>query len=123
ATDKTQKPFLRRALSFYERVFGGDVADPTAYFRAILQRHVDQALRMSDKPRAYQLLDYFRVILPKTKANGENADVHEGLEWHNYSTGFVVAGTNLHLQQRPDLIPNTTVHQLCGTFAFDTDLL
>lgn len=123
ATDKTQKPFLRRALQFYERVFGGGIADPTTYFRAILQNQVEQTLRLSDKPRAFQLLDYFRTILPKTKANGDAADVHEGLEWHNQVAGFYVPATNHYFQQRADLIPNTTVHQLCGTFAFDTDLL
>lgn len=123
ATDKTQKPFLRRTLNFYERVFGGGVADPISYFRAILQRNVEQTLRMSDKQRADHLLDYFMTILPKTKANGENADVREGLEWHNQAAGFFLSGTSTYLQQRPDQIATTVVYQLCSHFEFDADLL
>lgn len=49
ATDKTQKPFLRRALSFYEHVFSDKVGDATSYFKAILKKNVEQTLRMSDK--------------------------------------------------------------------------
>jgi DNA helicase HerA-like ATPase len=123
ATDKTQKPFLRRALRLHSRVFGGEVADPTAYFRGILQNQVEQTLRLSDKPRAFLLLDYFRTILPERNANGDPVDVHEGIEWHNQVAGFYVPNTTQYFQQRADLIPNTTVHQSCGAFAFDEDLL
>lgn len=123
ATDKTQKPFLRRALQLHSRAFGGGIADPTAYFKGILRNQVEQALRLSDKARAFLLLDYFGTILPKTKANGADADVHEGLEWHNQNAGFYVPGSHNYFQQRPELIPNTTIHQLCGSFAFDDDLL
>lgn len=123
ATDKTQKPFLRRALQLHDRVFGGGIGDPLAYFRGILRNHVEQTLRLSDKARAFLLLDYFRTILPKVKEDGQAADVHEGLEWHNHNAGFYVPGTHNYFQERPELIPNTTVHRLCSTFDFDDDLL
>lgn len=118
ATDKTQKPFLRRALSFYERTFSNEVSDPTAYFRGILKKSLEQTLRMSDKQRADHLLDYFRAIL------GGEADVREGIEWHNQCAGFFQAGnTSAFYAQKPELIPNTPAYKLCDKFEFEADLL
>lgn len=124
ATDKTQKPFLRRALSFYEHVFSDKVGDATSYFRAILKKNVEQTLRMSDKQRADHLLDYFRAILPKTKPDGSETNVREGIEWHNVSAGFFQAGnTSVFFAQKPEQISNTPLYQLCDEFEFDDDLL
>lgn len=124
ATEKTQKPFLRRALNFYEHVFSGEISDPTQYFRAILKNNIDQTLRMSDKQRADNILDYFRAILPKRDANGDETNVRAGIEWHNNSAGFFQAGNmNVFYSQKPEYIPNTPIYLLTEQFEFDDDLL
>lgn len=122
ATEKTQKPFLRRCLKAYERTFSGDVEDPNAYFKAILRRHVTQTLCMSDKQRADQLLDYFKAVLPDL-LNGQDADVRDGLEWHNNVSGYRIPNTQLYFAQRPDLIEETAIYKLCNAFTFDDDVL
>jgi DNA helicase HerA-like ATPase len=35
ATEKTQKPFLRRAIRLYQRVIGPNIGDPVAYLKVI----------------------------------------------------------------------------------------
>jgi uncharacterized protein len=71
ATDKTQRPFLRRMLNFYQRVMKSE--DPEQYARNILKNRVREVLRMSDKVRTFQLIDYFRELLPS--AAGEDGPV------------------------------------------------
>ncbi|MFX5126551.1 hypothetical protein ABTC57_19050, partial [Acinetobacter baumannii] len=73
ATEKTQKPFLKRALALQLRALGAN--DPTAYTKAILQRQITQILQMSDKIRFDLLLDYFREILPDTDWIGDPVEL------------------------------------------------
>jgi len=122
ATDKTQKPFLGRALRLHDRTFGAN--DPTSYFREILRQNVQRTLQLSDKLRGDHLLDYFREILPKEKRDGADADVREGIEWHNKNAYFYLAGNNAApLSQFPALIRSTEISKLCDTFEFEEDLL
>lgn len=123
ATEKTQKPFLRRMLSLYAYVFGGNVNDSRAYFRAILERCVEQTLRLSDKQRADLLLDYLRNILPTTQPDGTRVDVRDGLEWHNVQAGFKKPGTNVFYKEQPNEIGKTVVFQLCQRYDFENELL
>ena len=45
-----------------------DNGDPEQYLRNILHRRVRDLLQMSDKIRAFLILDYFREILPTEDA-------------------------------------------------------
>ena len=60
ATEKTQKPFLSRAIKFYRKVMDADDGDPEGYLKNILRSRVRDLLQMSDKVRAFLILDYFR---------------------------------------------------------------
>jgi uncharacterized protein len=119
ATDKTQKPFLRRALNLHANVFGA--GDPTKYFRGILKNNAALTLAMSDKQRADNILDYFRAILSQ---QGEEKDVREGIEWHNKYSYFHKANETSHVYaQQPESIPSTALYQLCDKFNFEDDIL
>jgi DNA helicase HerA-like ATPase len=114
ATEKTQKPFLKRALKLQQQVL--DAAFPVMYLRSILQRQVSQILQMSDKIRADLLLDYLRQVLPETNAEGEIIEIAGDLEWHNASSEFKLKAPNLFLRANPgrivDTIAYTTVNIL-----------
>lgn len=60
ATDKTQKPFLKRVLDFYIHVFSVDV--PLEYFRNILKKSIKEIFLSSDKLKADTVIDFFRQI-------------------------------------------------------------
>lgn len=122
ATEKTQKPFLKRALRLYERVFAPTVGNPTQYFRGILKDNVVKTLRMSDKLRVDLLLDYFRTML--RPPDGEEPDVREGIEWHDKNSGFFRTGDTSHFyRDKPESIDETVIYQLCDKFEFEEDLL
>lgn len=81
ATEKTQKPFLKRALDFYEEVFKDP--DSLSYFKNILKKRAISTLMLKEKQNHSLLLNYFSNILPRKKEDGNNFDVLKGLEWHN----------------------------------------
>lgn len=119
ATEKTQKPFLKRTLSLYQRIMAG--ADSLNHFKNTLRRQIIQILQMSDKIRADLLLDYLREILPDKDANGEPIEIASDLEWHNTMAEF--KWNNTFLKSHPDQIPNTFVYGHVDQVAFTDDTI
>lgn len=123
ATEKTQKPFLKRALTFYRRVTSEDVRDPEEYIRNILRKNIRQVLQMSDKLRAYLLLDYFREILPSVNADGELIDISGDIQWHNNSSEFMLMPGRHFLCTNPDQIENTILIRQASNFSLSENLI
>jgi len=123
ATEKTQKPFLNRVIKYYKYVMAND--DPVEYFKNILRKRVKEILSMSDKNRAFLLLDYISEILPdKFDVSGMIIDLMDDLEWHNTASEFKFrSGTEDFLAQKPDKIPNAIIYQHIDTFVFAANLL
>jgi len=121
ATDRTQKPFLKRTLRALNQVV--DAGDPESYLKSILRSRVKETLRMTDKVRAHLLLDYFREILPDQDANGEQFDIAGDLEWHNMVQEFRISGTNTYLGQNPDEIANTDLYKHIDNYTLPESLL
>jgi uncharacterized protein len=122
ATDKTQKPFLRRMLKFYRQVCSGPQADPQNHVKNILRKRVIDVLQMTDKLRAFLLIDYFRELLPTEDEHGEALDVLKDLEWHNGSSEFKIKGTNTFLMQHPESIPDTHLYGHVDSFVLPDSL-
>lgn len=86
ASEKTQQPFIRRALNLYEKI--QDANSPTLYARGILKRNIANTLVMSDKIKAKLLLDFFEQILPhETDEFGLEISLQNELGWHNKNNG------------------------------------
>lgn len=120
ATDKTQKPFLKRALMKQDRAMAADL--PTNYVRVILQRQIKSILVMSDKLRIDLLLDYLRQVLPDEDANGAPINHMQGLEWYSSSAQFRLNGT-LWIRDNQELIDNTVLYQAAGQFTLSDDAI
>jgi uncharacterized protein len=114
ASEKTQKPFIGRALKFLNHVRQAD--DPETYVKNILRNRVRDTLRMSDKVRAFLLLDYFREILPRVDNNGDPIDIDRDIDWHNTSSEFKLRGQQIYLAQQPDRIDDTFLYQHVDNF-------
>ncbi|WIM10538.1 MAG: Bipolar DNA helicase HerA [Enhydrobacter sp.] len=125
ATEKTQKPFLRRAVRLFRHVFDGKESDEaTEHFRNIVRLQVTHILQMSDKLRVDLLLDYLREILPENDENGNRIEINGDIEWHNVSQGYRMRGPGqIFLKTEPDKIPDTIVYQHVARFAFSENLL
>lgn len=61
ATEKTQQPFIRRALKLYHKV--QEQNNPLAYTQGILKNQLTSILFMADLVLGEQLLSYLKIIL------------------------------------------------------------
>jgi uncharacterized protein len=107
ATDKTQKPFLRRALSFYKRArqkerFG-------AYLRGIIQNQITRILRMANKELGFKLLDYVEEALEPFLNDEQLDQLRDGLDFHN--TGKEFTHNGIFLNSHPESILDTKFYK------------
>ncbi|GGD35260.1 ATP-binding protein [Sinisalibacter lacisalsi] len=119
ATEKTQKPFLKRALALRKRVLSGD--DALEHTRNIIRNQVRQILQMSDKVRADLLLDYLRQILPNVDLEGMPIELAIDLDWNNKFAEFTWNGN--YLKSDPEQIPNTFVYNHVANFVLSGDII
>jgi DNA helicase HerA-like ATPase len=87
ATEKTQKPFISRAISFYNKVLRSD--EPLDYFKNTVKRRIKDVMLMSDKEKAYSLVDYLYLI---AKQEIEIESIFESVEWNNSNHHFMPKG-------------------------------
>lgn len=124
ATEKTQKPFLKRTLSLINYV--NSTQNPLDSLKAIICNQVMRVLQMSDKAVAFQLMDYFREIIPQSynQQAGAYVDIADDLDWHNTSNGFFQRNTTyVFYSQNPNQIPNTMAYSNVAHITFKTNIL
>jgi DNA helicase HerA-like ATPase len=121
ASEKTQRPFLKRTLHFLTHVLAAQ--DPENYVKNIMRRRITDLLQMSDKVRAYLLLDYFREILPSENEEGDPIDLIADLDWYNRGSEFFIKAGDVYLQQHPDRIVDTFIYAHVNEFELDENLL
>lgn len=119
ATEKTQKPFLRRVLTLYERVMKGE--DPVEHLRNIIRQQIAQILQMSDKVRVYLLIDYLRQVLPEHDQDGNVVEIASDIEWHNITAQFKCGQDWLPGNQAA--ISNTVVYRHVARFELASDII
>jgi len=91
ATEKTQKPFIQRAIDLYKKVH--DKEYPENYFKAILKAKFKTILQSKNKERAFDLLDFFNNILNRTDLDFKG-NLLQQIEWHDVKNGFKPRGSN-----------------------------
>ena len=126
ATEKTQKPFLRRALSFRRRVLvenkgGKKVDDPGAYVQGVLKKALKRALLVPEKVAASLLLDQFMTVLCAN--SDDKAKAQEELEWHGRGEGFKRRGTTKFFNAEPNEIERLHIFDLAGKYTIPSDKL
>ena len=98
ATEKTQKPFLRRALRYYKHVKNSSNGDGSSsyitYFKRILKKDIVSTLKMTNKDAAFKILDYIEEILNFFFEDPSQLDLRSDIEFHNQSTGFFKKGSS-----------------------------
>ena len=125
ATEKTQQPFISRAVSYYKRVRHSE--DPEQYYHNILHGLLKRILTMHDGLKAALLLDYFEEILPKQDDDGNDYDYRSALEWHSTNQTFVLhIGTGRYYMDAPqslDQIDNLSLSQNIAGLSLNGEFL
>ena len=116
ATDKTQKPFLKRALRLHELITSK--SKPEDYARGILKNQAIKIFGLADKSKSDDLLDYMRQILPgRQNESGYEVDILDKLEWHyKESRGYRFEGTYDYLAGNEEVIMTTELCQRISGF-------
>ena len=121
ATEKTQKPFLKRALRFYKRAKQTD--SYPAYLRGILRNTIRQILQMASKDVALKLVDYMEVILEMFIDDEEvHRNLHTDIEFHSVAETFLSRSTNKYFNQYPEEIDNTNLYKAIESNVTDEKL-
>ena len=79
ATDKTQKPFIKRAINLYKNVYSSEA--PLNYIKNMLKSIVTKVLMLPEKEKSFLLIDYLKNIIPKDIINEEEIEIDSDLEW------------------------------------------
>ncbi|PZM82121.1 MAG: ATPase [Candidatus Margulisiibacteriota bacterium] len=108
ATEKTQKPFLKRALRFYKK--SKDKPDFASYLKTILQNKVKDILKMANKDNAFKLLDYIEEILKPFVDEITERELRNDIEFHGGIAGtFKKLGETTYFDKHPEAIENTNL--------------
>lgn len=119
ATEKTQKPFLKRTVDLFNKVHKKD--DPVRYFQGILKNQVESLLLMADKEKSYQIIDYFEQIID-TDGNIELKRKHfEHLDWQNTNHHFYRRNINPTRQLTVAEIRGTNIFEEAKNYQFPTN--
>ena len=119
ATEKTQRPFIRRALGLANRIEQGE--DSRGHLQHMLRMQIMQILQMADKERAFLLIDYLRQILPEREDQGMDVPLEIDLDWHNVTAQFIGGGE--YLTGNPNAIANTEIYQRVEAYDFAHDII
>lgn len=114
ATEKTQKPFLKRALRYYKKVKASVDSDGNSdfvkYFKNILKKDIENVLQMTNKDTAFKILDYLEEILAFFV--DENTELRTDINYHNTCSYFYFGSdTGNNFSQYPDKIKDTNIYK------------
>lgn len=105
ATEKTQKPFLKRTLNLLDSIRGKETPDDSdCYFVNLSQKLLKETLLLADKEKADILLDYFMNIY---LVFGREFEAHrKELRWHSSQKTFYIIKNNnrIYFTDKPDAI-------------------
>lgn len=118
ATEKTQKPFLKRALKYYIQVKGSKDDngnnDSVSYFKNILKRNIKNTLKMANKDIAIKILDYIIEIvaffIDKKKEDTLRSDINYNNRYEYFYFGNDTCN-NLSQSNNENLIEQTTIYK------------
>lgn len=120
ATEKTQKPFISRALDFYKKVHESD--NPLNYFQNTLKKRTKEVLQMSDKEKAFSLIDYIKVIVEKSEEPDPETSLIESIEWNNKNHHFMPRGGDSRELNDVE-VENTNIYKNVDSYEFPNDVL
>jgi len=91
ATEKTQKPFIKRVIEKYENTISKE--NPDDYFKGILKNKFKSILQHRNKERSFELIEFFCQILSERVVDFRDGLFNE-IEWHDVKSGFKPRGSS-----------------------------
>lgn len=110
ATEKTQKPFIKRTLRLAKEMLKKDDKEFAAYLSEIMQQKIQKILLMANKDVAYKLLDYLIVVFETITFDQKKIDsFKDDVEFHSKSETFFNRTSQKYFNQEPSEVGNTNL--------------
>ncbi len=127
ATEKTQKPFLERAIKLYKAVRKSET-NSDLYFQRLLRKNLKRLLLISDKMKGDLLVDYFVNIIPEVFDDyGVSIDLREDIQWNGKLFGFYHVPTSSFIfnqnEDNQTYIEKTNLYKQIGNTAINTNII
>ncbi|MGE8377187.1 MAG: helicase HerA domain-containing protein [Sphingobacterium sp.] len=120
ATEKTQKPFIKRAIELYKNVF--HKADSKNYFIVIIKNKFKAILQSKNKERAFELLDFFNNVL-SNRVPDFKRDLFSVIEWHDQKGNFKMKDNSNYNFERVEDIENLDSFKKINDYDFPLNKL
>ncbi len=92
ATEKTQKPFLKRTLNYFKKVKESTDDDGNSdylrYFKNIIKSDIKNVLQMTNKDTAFKILDYLEEILAFFVDDETKQKLRDDIKFHETNKYF-----------------------------------
>lgn len=120
ATEKTQKPFIKRAIELYNLT--SQKANSQTYFIGILKNKFISILQSKNKERGFELLDFFDNIIKKQTPDfkGELLNL---IEWHDNKSCFKPIGNCKYNFDDVEDIKNLESYKIINKYVFSENKL
>lgn len=127
ATEKTQKPFLKRALKYYKQVKeskdDSGNSDFVNYFKNILRRNIKNTLQMVNKDVAIKILDYIIESVAFFIDEKTEDTLRSDINYHNGQNYFYFGNDtrkNFSNSNNEGLIKQTNIYKTVDTLNEDS---
>ena len=117
ATEKTQKPFLNRAINLYKKITKGE--DPISYFKNNLKLIALRILKLKNKDLAFLCIDRYRQIL-KIESDDASFVIPE---WHNTHSYFKCGGDSEYDQITDDQYKDQSIYTKADDYSFADNII
>lgn len=117
ATEKTQKPFLNRAINLYKKIAKGD--DPVSYFKNNLKLIALRILKLKNKDLAFLCIDRYRQIL-KIESDDTSFVIPE---WHNTHSYFKCGGDSEYDRITDDQYKAQSIYTKADDYSFADNVI
>jgi len=117
ATDKTQKPFIRRSLWLMNSVTSA--TSKNEYLIKIIKNRVKDVLSMANKDSAYKVLDYLTEVIRPFVTDEVFSHLRDKIEFHSSTSTFKVLGEGTYFNSSPSEIENTKLFIAASEVTYD----
>ncbi len=129
ATEKTQRPFIKRSIDLYERINNSEnLAQNEEHFKNALRAVIKKILIMSDSVKGDLLINYIEAILPRNydPQTGVDRGLKIDFSFHSVSKCYytmTAPGVYAYFNASPNQIERLTIYRQVSQYKFADNIL
>lgn len=129
ATEKTQRPFIKRSIDLYENINSDAQASQNeTKFKNYLKSVIVRILCMSDNIKGDLLINYIEAILPENRdpSTGVDLGLKVDFSFHSVSKSYYLInskGERVFFNSNPNQIEALTIFKQVDKYHFDNNVL